>query len=162
MFDDGQMLAAALKPNPAPNCTVIERAPPRKPVAENSYRASSRQVCATDGEAGCAALGANGFDLLITDHDMRGLSGLDLLRRVRARLLDLPAILISGNMPWDETDLLELLPPGAALEKPFSMATLLAKVRVILNPAASANEDRDREAIPELYGPTAPQPPPVA
>jgi hypothetical protein len=55
-----------------------------------------------------------------------------------------------------------LLLPGATLDPLLSMATLLAKVRGILNPATPANEDRDQEAIPGLARPSAPQPPPVS
>jgi hypothetical protein len=55
-----------------------------------------------------------------------------------------------------------LLLPGATLDPLLSMATLLAKVRGILNSATPANEDRDQEAIPGLARPSAPQPPPVS
>ncbi len=88
--------------------------------------------CAEDGEAGWQALCTDSFELLITDHLMPGLSGLDLLRRVRAGPLQLPVLFISGQMPADEPDLFRWLPPGVALEKPFSLAALLIAVRDLL------------------------------
>ena len=97
--------------------------------------AGYRISCAGDGEAGWDALCAEGFDLLITDHEMPRLTGLDLLRRVRAGSLHVPVILTSGRMPWNEKDLLQLLPPGKALEKPFMLGKLLASIRSFLTPA---------------------------
>jgi DNA-binding response OmpR family regulator len=96
--------------------------------------AGYRISCAEDGEEGWHALCANRFDALITDHEMPRLTGLDLLRRVRARPLNVPVILTSGRIPWDQEDLTRLLPPGLALRKPFSFVELLACVRRILAP----------------------------
>jgi DNA-binding response OmpR family regulator len=95
--------------------------------------------CAEDGEAGWDALCADRFDVLITDHEMPRLTGLDLLRRVRALPLKIPVILTSGRMPWHEPDLTRLLPPGVAMPKPFSLADLLANVRHMLSPTARAD-----------------------
>jgi DNA-binding response OmpR family regulator len=93
--------------------------------------------CAADGEEGWTAFRAKHFDALITDHEMPRLSGLDLIRRVRAVPVKVPVILISGRMPCDEENLSRLLPPGVALKKPFSMAVLLTHLRDMLIPASS-------------------------
>ena len=82
--------------------------------------------------SGWAALCANPYDLLITDHLMPKITGLDLVRRLRAVPLALPCILISGELPWHEGDLSSLLQPGAAMEKPFSLRDLLAKAKELL------------------------------
>jgi len=87
---------------------------------------------ASDGGAGWVALCANPYDLLITDHLMPKITGLDLVRRLRAVPLAIPCILISGELPWHEGDLSSLLQPGAALEKPFSLSDLLAKAKELL------------------------------
>ena len=112
----------------------------RRLVAELLGRAGYRVSCAEDGEAAWEAFSANPFDLLITDHEMPRLTGLEFLRRVRVRSRDLPAIMISGFMPWDEADLERLLQPGAIIEKPFSMADLLREIRVFIAPNAHSNE----------------------
>ena len=109
--------------------------------------AGYRVGCAADGEAAWSALCAEQFDLLITDHEMPKLTGLDLLRRVRSGPLDLPAIMISGFMPWGEADIEELLPPGAMVEKPFPMVDLLGKVRSFLRPTPRAGSTAARFAM---------------
>ncbi len=122
----------------------------RETVALLLSRTGYRVACATDGEAGWAALCAERFDLLITDHEMPKLTGLDLLRRLRAGPLPLPTIMISGFIPWDEPDLKSLLRPGAAIEKPFSFAVLLAHVRELLptGMAGSATVSADHWPVP--------------
>jgi CheY-like chemotaxis protein len=109
-------------------------------VLANFLRRSGYQVsCANDGEAGWEALCANRFNALITDHAMPRLTGLDLLRRVRSGpLKELPTILISGEMPSGERDLLELVWPGVAMEKPFSLLELLTSVRGVLTMSVHA------------------------
>jgi DNA-binding response OmpR family regulator len=96
--------------------------------------------CAADGEEGWRVFRANHFDALITDHEMPRLTGLDLIRRVRAVPIKVPVILISGRMPCDEENLSRLLPPGVALKKPFSIAELLTHLRGMLIPAALATQ----------------------
>ncbi|MBK9991864.1 MAG: response regulator transcription factor [Verrucomicrobia bacterium] len=100
--------------------------------------AGFRVSVAQDGEMAWDALCADQFDLMITDHDMPRLTGVDLLRRVRASSLDLPVILMSGSIPYEETDLAELLRPGMAMGKPFSFAELLGNVRNVLSDRAHA------------------------
>jgi CheY-like chemotaxis protein len=83
--------------------------------------AGYRVGCAADGEAGWDAVCSARPDLLITDHEMPKLTGLELLRRVRAGSRHLPAIMISGCPPRGEADLNEspvALPgvPGHVLE----------------------------------------------
>lgn len=88
---------------------------------------------AGDSGAGLIQVCFNSYDLLITEHDMPNLTGLDLLRRIRACPLYLPAIMISGFIPWEESDLDCVLRPGAVLEKPFSFGSLLTKVHEFLH-----------------------------
>jgi DNA-binding response OmpR family regulator len=104
-------------------------------LLHTGYRVS----CAEDGEAGWSALCGDRFDMMITDHEMPRLRGLDLLRRVRRAPLNVPVILTSATIPWHEPDLLPLLPPGQVLEKPFSPAKLLSTVRRFLTPMIRVN-----------------------
>jgi DNA-binding NtrC family response regulator len=92
-------------------------------------RAGYLTETASNGEEGWNALCKSNFDLLITDHDMPKLTGLDLLRRLRSVSHSMPVILISGQMPWETMDLVSLLRPGIAMEKPFSVEELLNNVR---------------------------------
>ena len=86
---------------------------------------------AEDGEAAYSILCENAIDLLITDEDMPRLQGLDLLRRIRRENYSLPAILISGYMPWNDPDFESLLTPGMALEKPFNFSQLVKEIQAL-------------------------------
>ena len=103
-------------------------------IVTGLLRGAGYQVdTANDGAAGWAALCANPYDLLITDHMMPKITGLELLRQVRAVPLSLPCLLISGQPPWDEDDLASLVQPGAVVPKPFGLMDLLAKTRELLS-----------------------------
>jgi DNA-binding response OmpR family regulator len=79
---------------------------------------------------------------------MPRLTGLGLLRRVRAGTLNaLPVILISGEMPWEDADLLDLVWPGMAMEKPFSFIELLTSVRTVLTITIRAESVYDGQAL---------------
>ena len=130
--------ASGLAPVAAAVLVVDDDAQIRNILADVLRGAGYLAHCAEDGEAGWEAFRANHFDALITDHEMPRLCGLDLIRRVRAVPLKVPVILMSGRMPCDEGSLSQLLPPGIALKKPFSVAELLAKLSGILIPASPA------------------------
>ena len=60
---------------------------------------------AKDGAAGWVALQANNYSLLITEHDMLRLTGVELVRKLRAARMALPVVLVTGNCPqmnWPE------------------------------------------------------------
>jgi CheY-like chemotaxis protein len=70
------------------------------------------------------------FDLLITDHLMAGMTGTELAREVRARLPDMPVLVVSGY-----AELEGIAPDLARLTKPFrrddltrSLAALTASI----------------------------------
>lgn len=88
---------------------------------------------AGDGASGWDVFCSKRYDLLITDNDMPVLTGLDLVRRVRAIPHKIPVIVISGFARWEDSDVDSLLRPGAFIEKPFSFPTLKAKVEELMN-----------------------------
>jgi DNA-binding response OmpR family regulator len=81
-----------------------------------------------DGEQALRALNNEQYELLITDHLMPNLTGVELARQLRARGNQIPAILISGDLPVQEPDLRQLFSGGALLAKPFSISQFLAAV----------------------------------
>jgi CheY-like chemotaxis protein len=83
---------------------------------------------AADGLEAWERLSAQPYDLLVTDHAMPNLTGVELLRRVREEKKDLPAIMVSGDMPTHEPDLPSLVEPGGLLAKPFTPVALLKAV----------------------------------
>lgn len=56
---------------------------------------------APDGLAASHALETSSFDVILSDIDMPGMNGIQLLERVRQRDLDVPVILITGNPSID-------------------------------------------------------------
>jgi len=85
---------------------------------------------------------------IVTDVRMPGLSGLDLLRRLKELHSAVPVIVITGH--GDVPLAVEAMKSGAAdfLEKPFDDEALLAAVNVALrDQGASAKRDADRVGI---------------
>ncbi|HRE08158.1 MAG TPA: response regulator [Opitutaceae bacterium] len=136
MADRGQSNPVNGSPQPLPRVRTIlvldDDASVRHALVEFMRRAGYDVASGSDGEEGWNALRAGRHDLLITDHDMPRLKGLDLLRRMRSCRMDMPTILVSGAMPWDEPDMARVLHPGTAMEKPFRLQELLANVRALL------------------------------
>lgn len=79
------------------------------------------------------ALPSAELSCIITDVRMPGLSGIDLLRRLRELKIDVPVIVITGH--GDVPLAVEAMKIGAVdfLEKPFDDDVLLASVRSALN-----------------------------
>ena len=84
---------------------------------------------AHDGRAGLSLAGTEGFDLLVLDVMLPGVDGFTILRRVRARQIQTPILMLTAR---DATrDVVEGLNLGADdyLTKPFSFEELFARVR---------------------------------
>ena len=84
---------------------------------------------AGDGAAALEILTRSSFDAILTDIDMPGLNGLQLLRAIRARDLDVPVVLMTGN-PRTETAI-QAVEQGALryLVKPVAATTLTEAVQ---------------------------------
>lgn len=94
------------------------------------------------GEDAIAALSGASFELVLTDLKLLGMSGLELLERVRRDWPEISVIVITGFATDD--GILRCLEAGAhsALRKPFDLDDLLAR--------ASDAIRQHREAKPRL------------
>lgn len=81
--------------------------------------------------------GAIKYDLLITDVMMPGMSGFELLTRLKAENILPPTIVLTGVQ--NEEEVLRGLQCGALdyIKKPFSPSVVLARVQLVLNQKAA-------------------------
>jgi DNA-binding response OmpR family regulator len=93
---------------------------------------------AEDGASGWELLNARNVHLLITDHEMPGLSGLELVKRVRSSGMTLPIIMATGTLPEEELERQPWLHLDATLLKPFSPDQLRQTVKRVLCSAERA------------------------
>jgi two-component system chemotaxis response regulator CheY len=84
-------------------------------------------------------LQGGGFDLLITDWNMPGMPGIELLKTVRAdeALSSLPVLMVTAESKRDQ--IVEAAQAGvnAYVVKPFTAGTLEEKIRLIFERAAA-------------------------
>jgi two-component system sensor histidine kinase and response regulator WspE len=106
---------------------------------------------AEDGAAGWEALHGNNYDLLITDHNMPRVSGVELVKKLRSARMALPVVLTSGALPTEELSRNPSLQLAATLLKPFSPDELLGTVIQVLR---GSDSPHTRPAIyfPEMTG----------
>jgi two-component system OmpR family response regulator len=104
----------------------------RELVARTVTRAGFRADTANDGENDWDAFRKAAYDLVITDNEMPGLTGLKLIERIRSFSIEPPFILISGNSDGVDSVLIQSVGPGVFLPKPFSPAALIEKVYGLL------------------------------
>jgi DNA-binding response OmpR family regulator len=90
---------------------------------------------AEDGAAAWKALNHHAYDLLITDHQMPRVTGMELIKELRSKDMTLPVILASGVMPTEELAQHPWLRVDATLPKPFTVAEFLDTVEKVLHAA---------------------------
>lgn len=97
----------------------------------------------TSGEEALQKLAGEAFDLLILDIMLPGLSGLEVLQRVR-RSSDVPVIMLTAR--GDDIDRIIGLEFGADdyLPKPFNPRELVARIKAILRRAQGNGTDSTR------------------
>lgn len=98
-------------------------------------RAGHAVTQAADGERALQALADGPFDLIITDIQMPGMGGVDLVNAIRASSPAAKILVISGWMEGsDLKDMTSAKTQGVqgSLEKPFTADKLVTKVAEIL------------------------------
>ena len=95
---------------------------------------------AEDGAAGWEALQANNYNLLITEHSLPKLTGIELVRKLRAAHMAVPVVMAAGRLPTPELTRNSSLQLAAMLPKPFAVDELLDTVKKVLRVTASPRE----------------------
>jgi DNA-binding response OmpR family regulator len=126
-------------PNPRQRILVVDDEPDIRCLSAEVLIDSGYDVdAAADGAAAWQALQTKAFNLLITDNNMPKVSGVELLKKLRAARMALPVIMATGTLPiWD------LAPhpcplPAAILLKPYTIEELLGTVTKVLRATSSA------------------------
>jgi two-component system chemotaxis response regulator CheY len=95
---------------------------------------------ADDGNTALPLLKAGNFEFLITDWNMPGMAGLDLLKAVRAdaKLAKLPVLMLTAEAKREQ--IIEAAQAGVSgyVIKPFTAVTLKEKIDKILATKAAA------------------------
>ena len=105
-------------------------------IAEPLSRALQREgyevSVAADGLIALEHVRGGGVDLLVLDLGLPGMDGLEVCRRIRLEVPDLPVLMLTART--DEVDFVVGLDAGADdyVGKPFRLAELLARVRALL------------------------------
>ena len=86
---------------------------------------------ALDGESGLEMIAQDPPDVVVLDLRMPGMSGLEVLRRIRKRWPGLPVIMLSGH--GSDQDFESCVNLGAALyhKKPLDIEVLLDSIRTV-------------------------------
>jgi len=103
-----------------------------------SLRAAGYAVDAvSNGQAADTALAAQHFDVLILDLGLPGLAGLEVLRRLRARNVKVPVLILTAADSVEQR--VKGLDLGADdyMAKPFALSELEARVRALMRRALS-------------------------
>jgi signal transduction histidine kinase len=141
----------SIKSKGKPLVLVVEDNPDMSRFLADSLAAEFRTEAAFDGQAGLDAAIALKPDLVLTDVMMPGLSGDDLVRRLRGHpgLLDVPIVLLTAKA--DDDLRVQMLQEGAQdyLTKPFSADELRARVRNLVTFKRAQDVLREAKASAE-------------
>ena len=100
-------------------------------LARGGYQVTAVEDCETAWEA----IQSASYDLLVTDNQMPGMSGLELASKLRSAQIGLPIIVASGGIEAEEFAQNQSLQPAIALPKPFTASLLLQTVAEALRRA---------------------------
>ncbi|MGH8214877.1 MAG: chemotaxis response regulator CheY [Rhodanobacteraceae bacterium] len=95
---------------------------------------------AEDGTAALAALRAGGIDLVVTDWNMPGMTGIDLLRAIRAdaELKSLPVLMVTAENTREQIIAAAQAGVNGYIVKPFTAATLSDKIERVFERLVAA------------------------
>jgi len=112
---------------------VVDDEPGIRTAVTRGLTAEGMEVEAVgDGNAALAAALTGGFDAIVLDIILPGLSGYRVLERLRAAGVDTPVLLLSAkDGEFDQADGLDLGADGY-LVKPFAFVVLVAQLKALL------------------------------
>jgi DNA-binding response OmpR family regulator len=134
---------------------VDDNAANRELLSRRLERKGFRVIVAEDGQRALDILGTSEVDLVLLDVMMPGLTGLDVLRRLRRKHppSQLPVVMVTAKTESD--DVVEALELGANdyVAKPIDFPVVLARVRAQLRMRPSRSVDPAEPRLPAQVGP---------
>ena len=96
---------------------------------------------ADDGNTGLPKLQTGNFDFLVTDWNMPGMTGIDLLRAVRAddKLKTLPVLMVTAEAKKEQIVMAAQEGVNGYIVKPFTAQTLKEKIDKIFERIENAS-----------------------
>jgi PAS domain S-box-containing protein len=112
-----------------------------------------RVTLARSGEEALTRLGAEAFDLLLTDIVMPGMNGYELCRRAKERTSNPPLPVVLLTSLADPTDIVRGLEAGADnyITKPYEPEQLLARIRRVLDSAQLRRRGRASMGVDIMF-----------
>lgn len=110
-------------------------------------------IVAGDGEQALAALGKNCIDLVVSDIRMPGISGLELLAKIKDESEDIPVIMITAFA--SPNDAVQAMKNGAYdyISKPFNVDEIKSVIHSATNQTeATLKIQQAEELFPEIIG----------
>jgi len=105
-------------------------------------------VTAANGAEAWAALNREDFQLLITDHNMPVMTGLELITQARRAGMKLPVVIASGSATAVRDRFSAALRVTACLDKPFGAEALRETVDRVLHPGAPTPRSERKTIFP--------------
>lgn len=135
------------------NILIVDDQEPHRDLMRSALTAEGFSIeTAASGEEAIERMKSRGFDLVLTDQRMHGMSGIDLMRAIRAQKPELPVIIVTAHGTVDTA--VNAMKAGATdyIQKPFTPDELLIVVQRVLERLDLVEEVRTlRERIAEPY-----------
>ena len=123
---------------------VVDDEPMVRAVLESLLRAGGYAVeLADSAQAALVRLATGSFDLILTDHIMPQMTGVELASVVKTRWPSLPVVLFTGFAPEEPCADLDLV-----LNKPSDFCNLLPSIQALLNRPPGSPPCQDRTSAP--------------
>lgn len=118
-----------------PSILCAEDDPLLREIVKHILKSAGFDVTAArDGEEAWEQLNTGSYDLLVTDNQMPGLTGLQVAMRLRRAGWILPVVMVSGTLPSPDELELAGISENAALPKPVIPDQLILAVHQCLQP----------------------------
>jgi two-component system cell cycle sensor histidine kinase/response regulator CckA len=110
----------------------------REVTTEMLIRSGYLVDTAADGAAGWNALRNKQYDLVITDNFMPNLTGMEMVKNLRAARMTVPVIMATGLLPSEEFAQQDWAKTITTLPKPFTISKLLSTVTRVMADAKNS------------------------